>query len=61
MSCWGIVGAPPVSAVRKILKVVCDPHLAVAILNAQVSMRGKAPVPLSVRLHGRVHFGLAVM
>jgi acetyltransferase-like isoleucine patch superfamily enzyme len=45
-----------VSAVRKILKVACDPHLAAAILNAQVRMRGKAAVPLSVRLHGRVHF-----
>ena len=44
------------SVAGKILKVVCDPHLAAAILNAQVRMRGKAAVPLSVRLHGRVHF-----
>jgi acetyltransferase-like isoleucine patch superfamily enzyme len=45
-----------VSAARKILKVVCDPYLAAAILNAQVRMRSKASVPLSVRLHGRVYF-----
>jgi acetyltransferase-like isoleucine patch superfamily enzyme len=45
-----------VSAARKILKVVRDPHLAAAILNAQVRMRRKATVPLSVRLYGRVHF-----
>lgn len=44
------------SAARKILKVVCDPYLAAAILNAQVRLRRKANVPLSVRLHGRVHF-----
>jgi maltose O-acetyltransferase len=45
-----------VSAARKILKVVRDPHLAAAIFNAQVRMRRKATVPLSVRLYGRVHF-----
>jgi acetyltransferase-like isoleucine patch superfamily enzyme len=41
--------------VRKIVKVLSRPRLAAALLNAQVSIRGKARVPLSVRLIGRVH------
>lgn len=44
------------STARKILKVLCDPRLAAALFNAQISMRGKARVPLSVRLSGRVYF-----
>jgi acetyltransferase-like isoleucine patch superfamily enzyme len=42
--------------VRKIIKVLSRPRLAAALINAQVSIRGKARrVPLSVRLVGRVH------
>jgi acetyltransferase-like isoleucine patch superfamily enzyme len=41
---------------RKILKVLCDPRLAAALAKAQLRMRGKARVPLSVRLFGRVYF-----
>jgi acetyltransferase-like isoleucine patch superfamily enzyme len=41
---------------RQILKVLRDPRLAAALFNAQFSMRGKARVPLSVRLFGRVYF-----
>jgi serine acetyltransferase len=40
---------------KKIAKVVSDPALAFALLNAQLQMRGRARVPLSVRLHGKVH------
>ena len=40
---------------NKIFKVVKDPRLAYALLNAQVQMWGKARVPLSVRLQGKVH------
>jgi hypothetical protein len=40
---------------RKILKVIRDPRLAAALLNAQVQLRGRARVPLSVRLRGKVH------
>jgi acetyltransferase-like isoleucine patch superfamily enzyme len=40
--------------VRKILKVLSSPRLATALINAQLSIRGKARVPLSVRLAGRV-------
>ena len=39
----------------KVLKVINDPRLAAALLNAQIQMRGRARVPLSVRLHGKVH------
>jgi len=39
----------------KILKVIRDPRLAVALLNAQLQLRGRARVPLSVRLRGKVH------
>jgi hypothetical protein len=41
---------------RKILKVLRDPWLAAALLNAQLCMRGKARLPLSVRLFGRIGF-----
>jgi acetyltransferase-like isoleucine patch superfamily enzyme len=40
--------------VRKILKVLSSPRLAAALVNAQLSIRGKARVPLSVRLAGRI-------
>ena len=40
---------------NKVLKVIKDPWLAAALLNAQIQMRGRARVPLSVRLHGKVH------
>jgi hypothetical protein len=40
--------------VRKILKVLSSPRLATALIHAQLSIRGKARVPLSVRLAGRV-------
>jgi maltose O-acetyltransferase len=49
-------GATVLITARKILKVLRDPRLAAAILNAQARMCGKAIVPLSVRLYGRVHF-----
>lgn len=41
---------------RKILKTLCDPRLALALLNAQISIRRKARLPLSVRLFGRIFF-----
>src|ERR1700741_3001754 len=43
----------PISA-RKILKVFRSPRLAAALFNAQL-IRGKAQIPLSVRLVGRIH------
>jgi hypothetical protein len=43
----------PITA-RKILKVLRNPRLAAALVNAQLRIRGKARVPLSVRLIGRV-------
>jgi acetyltransferase-like isoleucine patch superfamily enzyme len=39
---------------RKIMKVIKDPRLAAALLNAQLRMRRRASVPLSVRLKGKV-------
>jgi acetyltransferase-like isoleucine patch superfamily enzyme len=39
---------------RKVLKVIRDPRLAAALINAQVQIRGKARLPLSVRLIGRI-------
>jgi acetyltransferase-like isoleucine patch superfamily enzyme len=39
---------------RKFLKVVRDPRLAAAILNAQIRIRGRTNVPLSVRLIGKI-------
>ena len=47
-------GSP--TTARKILKVLRDPRLAAALFNAQLSIRGKARVPLSVRLFGRIYF-----
>jgi acetyltransferase-like isoleucine patch superfamily enzyme len=41
-------------SVRKLLKVLGSPRLAAALINAQVHLRGKAKVPLSVRLEGRI-------
>jgi maltose O-acetyltransferase len=41
-------------SVRKILKVLSSPRLAAALTNAQISMLGKARLPLSVRLTGRI-------
>jgi maltose O-acetyltransferase len=40
--------------VRKVLKVIRDPRLAAALVNAQVQIRGKTRVPFSVRLFGRI-------
>jgi len=40
--------------VRKILKVLGSPRLAASLVNAQLRIRGKARVPLSVRLAGRI-------
>src|SRR4051812_12204397 len=46
------------TAIRKIFKVLCNPQLAVALLNAQLQIRAKAAarLPWSVRLHGRIYF-----
>jgi acetyltransferase-like isoleucine patch superfamily enzyme len=40
--------------VRKVLKVIRDPRLAAALVNAQVQIRGKTRVPFSLRLFGRI-------
>jgi maltose O-acetyltransferase len=40
---------------RKAVKVLRNPRLAVPLINAQVRIRGKARLPLSVRLTGRIH------
>jgi acetyltransferase-like isoleucine patch superfamily enzyme len=47
-------GSP--TTARKILKVLRNPRLAAALFNAQLSIRGKARLPLSVRLFGRIYF-----
>jgi acetyltransferase-like isoleucine patch superfamily enzyme len=39
---------------RKAVKVLRDPRLAAALINAQVRILGKARLPLSVRLTGRI-------
>jgi acetyltransferase-like isoleucine patch superfamily enzyme len=39
---------------RKIIKVVKDPHLAAALLNAQFRIRSRASVPWSTRLSGKI-------
>ena len=39
---------------KKIIKVIRDPYLAAALLNAQLRIRGRARAPLSVRLYGRI-------
>ena len=41
---------------RKVLKVLRNPRLAAALINAQLRIRGKARLPLSVRLFGRIYF-----
>lgn len=49
-------GAGSQFTVHKLLKVLRDPRLALALLNAQISIRRKARLPLSVRLYGRIFF-----
>jgi acetyltransferase-like isoleucine patch superfamily enzyme len=44
------------TAIRKIFKVLCNPQLAVALLNAQLKIRAKARLSWSVRLYGRIYF-----
>jgi hypothetical protein len=44
------------TAIRKFFKVLCNPQLAVALLNAQLKIRAKARLPWSVRLYGRIYF-----
>ena len=39
---------------RKAVKVLRNPRLAAALINAQVRIRGRARLPLSVRLTGRI-------
>jgi maltose O-acetyltransferase len=46
------VGSP--TTARLILKVLRNPRLAVALFNAQLRIRGRARLPLSVRLIGRI-------
>ena len=41
-------------SLRKILKVLKNPRLAAALINAQLHIRSAARVPLSVRLVGRI-------
>jgi acetyltransferase-like isoleucine patch superfamily enzyme len=41
-------------SLRKILKVLKNPRLAAALINAQLHIRGAARLPLSVRLFGRI-------
>jgi acetyltransferase-like isoleucine patch superfamily enzyme len=43
----------PITA--RILKVLRHPRLAAALFNAQLRIRGRARLPLSVRLIGRIH------
>jgi maltose O-acetyltransferase len=40
--------------VRKIAKVLRSPRLTAALINAQLQIRGRARLPLSVRLTGRI-------
>jgi acetyltransferase-like isoleucine patch superfamily enzyme len=40
--------------IRKALKLIRDPRLGAALINAQIQICGRARVPLSVRLFGRV-------
>jgi len=41
---------------RKAVKGLRNPRLIAALINAQVRIRGKARLPLSVRLFGRIRF-----
>jgi acetyltransferase-like isoleucine patch superfamily enzyme len=50
------VDAGWLTVIRKVIKVLRDPRLAAALLNAQLSIRGRARLPLSVRLFGRICF-----
>ena len=43
-------------SLKKVLKIIGDPRLAAALLNAQIQLRRRAVVPLSVRLRGKVYF-----
>ena len=45
---------PSTVSLRKFLNALGSPRLAAALINAQVHLRGKAKVPLSVRLKGRI-------
>src|ERR1700722_9303257 len=38
----------------KAIKVLRDPHLAAALLNAQLRIRSRARAPLSLRLYGKI-------
>jgi acetyltransferase-like isoleucine patch superfamily enzyme len=68
---WGnsVVNGRSRMLLRKVVKVLRNPRLAAALLNAQLRIRGKARLPLSVRLTGRirlksegqVEFGQGVM
>jgi acetyltransferase-like isoleucine patch superfamily enzyme len=40
--------------IRKALKLIRDPRLGAALINAQIQIYGRARVPWSVRLFGRV-------
>lgn len=40
--------------IRKLLKALGSPRDAAAVISAQLHLRGKAKVPLSVRLRGRI-------
>src|SRR5260370_38902090 len=44
----------PRTFLRKAIKVLRNPRLAAALINAQIRIRGKARLPLSVRLTGRI-------
>jgi hypothetical protein len=45
---------PSMAFIRKLPKVLRSPRDAVAVINAQLHLRGKAKLPLSVRLTGRI-------
>jgi hypothetical protein len=49
-----VTDSTPTGITHRILKVMKNPRLAVALLNAQLRLRGGATVPLSVRLHGKI-------
>jgi acetyltransferase-like isoleucine patch superfamily enzyme len=48
---------PKIPPLSKIMKVLKDPKLFRAILNAQFRMRRRASVPVSVRLFGKARLG----
>jgi acetyltransferase-like isoleucine patch superfamily enzyme len=49
-----VTDGTPTGTHQKLLKVMKNPHLALTLLNAQLCLRGRATVPLSVRLHGKI-------